>query len=95
MYNEKNTLTLQKFLNNIDMEHKVWTLDEKVKTILKSYELSDAGQLEEARRLRNQVPLSPYLAEWGKKWVGPEFLIEAGFNLSEAEAEYGKDWLTR
>ncbi|GAP71836.1 hypothetical protein SAMD00024442_19_42 [Candidatus Symbiothrix dinenymphae] len=77
------------------MEDKVWTLDEKAEIIRKSYELRDAGLVEEARRLRKQVPLSPHLAKWGKEMVGPEFLIERGFNLSEAEAEYGKDWLTR
>jgi hypothetical protein len=30
-----------------------------------------------------------------KEKIGPEFLIEQGYNLAEAEAEFGKDWLTK
>jgi hypothetical protein len=69
------------------------TLKEKLAIIVKSVELKEAGQFEEADRVRRQVPLSPYLAKFAKEKIGPEFLIQAGFNLSEAEAEYGKDWL--
>jgi len=25
--------------------------------------------------------------------VGADFLVQSGWNLSEAEAEFGKDWL--
>jgi hypothetical protein len=39
-------------------------------------------------------PLPPYLAEFAKSHFGVDFLIEGGFNLSEAEEEFGKDWLT-
>jgi hypothetical protein len=39
------------------------------------------------------IPLSPWLAKWAKDMIGSEFLIQQGFNLSEAEMEYGQDWL--
>jgi hypothetical protein len=71
------------------------TLDEKLAIGVRSIELKEAGLLEEAERVWNQIPLAPYLAKWGKDMMGPEFLIESGFNLVEAEAEYGKDWLSR
>jgi hypothetical protein len=51
--------------------------------------------LEEADRVWKQIPLSPTMAKWYKDMVGPEFLIKNGFNLSEAEHEYGQEWLTR
>ncbi|GHT54085.1 hypothetical protein AGMMS49982_18200 [Bacteroidia bacterium] len=77
------------------MEQKEWTLQERLATIVESIELEKAGQPEEARRVRKQVPLSPHLAKWCKEMMGPAYLTERGFNLSDAEVEYGKDWLTR
>jgi hypothetical protein len=71
------------------------TLDEKLDIVVKSVELKDAGKLEEADRVWKQIPLAPYLAKWCKDMIGPEFLIQCRYNLSEAEAEFGKDWLTR
>ncbi|GHT22472.1 hypothetical protein FACS1894199_14010 [Bacteroidia bacterium] len=77
------------------MEQKEWTLKERLATIVESIELEKAGQPEEARRVRVQVPLSPDLAKWWKEKMGVEALLQQGYNLSDAEAEYGKDWLTR
>ncbi|GHT67649.1 hypothetical protein AGMMS50239_31210 [Bacteroidia bacterium] len=77
------------------MEYKEMTLEEKFAIGMKSFELEDAGLLEEADRVWKQIPLAPYLAKFCKEKIGVEFLIEQGYNLSEAEAEYGKDWLTK
>jgi hypothetical protein len=77
------------------MEHKEWTLKEKLANIVRSYELKDAGQPEEADRVWKQMPLDPPLAKFWKEMMGVEALLQQGYNLSEAEAEYGKDWLTR
>jgi hypothetical protein len=71
------------------------TLDEKFAIGMRSIELEDAGYPEEADRVWKQIPISPHMAKWCKEMVGPEFLIQQGYNLSEAEAEYGKDWLSR
>jgi hypothetical protein len=75
------------------MEYKPMSLGEKLDLIVKSVELEEAGKLEESDRVRRQVPLSPYLAKFAKESFGADFLIQARFNLEEAEAEYGKDWL--
>jgi len=56
-------------------------------------ELEKQGKLEEARALQHTMPLPAYLAKWAKKRFGAETLIKTGWNLSEAEAEYGPDWL--
>jgi hypothetical protein len=77
------------------MAYKEMTLGEKLDLMVKSIELEKAGQLEEAEKVWSQIPIAPYLAKWAKDMMGTEFLIETGFNLSEAEMEYGKDWLTR
>ncbi|MDR0844130.1 MAG: hypothetical protein LBN71_02835 [Tannerella sp.] len=77
------------------MEYKEMTLEEKLAIGVRSIRLKKAGKLEEADRVWKQIPLSPTMAKWCKDMIGPEFLIEKGYNLSEAEHEYGQDWLTR
>jgi len=71
------------------------TLDEKLAISCKSAELREAGDEEGALRLMKTVPLPPYLAKVYKEKVGVKELIESGWNLSEAEAEFGADWLNR
>jgi hypothetical protein len=72
------------------------TLDEKCALVVKAHEYKAAGDIEEFKRiLRQEMPLAPYLAEFAKSHVGTDFLVKGGFNLSEAEAEFGSDWLTK
>jgi hypothetical protein len=71
------------------------TLHEKLEMHVKSIELEKQGKTEEALRLRRSIPMSPWLAEWYKKYVGVEPLIAGGWNLSEAEVAFGRDWLSR
>ncbi|GHU98223.1 hypothetical protein FACS189483_05960 [Spirochaetia bacterium] len=71
------------------------SLKEKLAIVVKSVKLKDAGQPEEADRVWKQIPLAPYLAKFCKEKIGPDFLIKNGYNLSEAEAEYGPEWLAR
>lgn len=71
------------------------TFEEKLNKAVKSIELKKAGKLEEAEALMKSLPLPPYLAKAAKEAFGAEALLATGYDLSEAEAEYGKDWLTR
>jgi len=71
------------------------TLDEKFAIINKSTALKNAGDEEGASRLLRTMPLPPYLAKVYKEKVGVKELIESGWNLSEAEAEFGEDWLSQ
>ena len=71
------------------------TLDEKLSISLKAFTLLDAGDKEGFRRLIRTAPMPPYLAKIYKEKVGVEQLIKGGWNLSEAEAEFGSDWLNR
>jgi hypothetical protein len=73
----------------------IWTLQEKLQTGVKAIEMEEQGNMEEYVRLTRSIPMSPFLAKFAKEHLGAEFLIRGGWNLSEAEAEYGSDWLTR
>jgi hypothetical protein len=37
--------------------------------------------------------MPPYLAKIMKEKMGADFLIKGGYNLSEAEEEFGHSWL--
>ena len=71
------------------------TLDEKLAISNKAFRLLDAGDKEGFTRLLRTAPMPPYLAKIYKEKVGVKQLIESGWNLSEAEAEFGADWLNR
>jgi len=69
------------------------TLDEKLAISNKAGALWQAGDEEGCIRLMKTAPLPPYLAKIYKEKVGAEQLKQSGWNLSEAKAEFGDDWL--
>jgi hypothetical protein len=71
------------------------TDEEKVDKAYQSCLLKQAGDIEGASRLLRSIPMPPYLAKVAKEKIGVDFLIDGGWNLSEAEAEFGSDWLTK
>ena len=71
------------------------TLDEKLAISCRSAALRQAGDEEGSIRLMKTTPLPPYIAKVIKEKVGVDYLINSGWNLSEAEAEFGSDWLSR
>lgn len=71
------------------------TIDEKLSISNRAFALKKAGDEEGYRRLLRTAPLPPYLAKIYKEKVGVKELLESGWNLSEAEAEFGRDWLFR
>ena len=71
------------------------TLDEKLAISNKACALWQAGDKEGFSRLIRTAPMPPYLAKIYKEKVGVEQLIKSGWNLSEAEAEFGSDWLSK
>ena len=76
-------------------QNQTMTLDEKLAVSNKAFELLDAGDREGYSRLTRSIPMPPYLAKIYKEKVGVEELIKSGWNLSEAEAEFGKNWLSQ
>ncbi|MDR0639053.1 MAG: hypothetical protein LBG27_09190 [Spirochaetaceae bacterium] len=71
------------------------TEKEKAAIMMQVCKLWDAGKDEEAHTLQAAIPLQPYLAKVAKKLHVADFLIKAGYNLSEADAAFGPDCLTR
>ncbi|MCL1992394.1 MAG: hypothetical protein FWG66_05555 [Spirochaetes bacterium] len=71
------------------------TLDEKLAISNKALDLLDAGDREGYSRLIRTAPMPPYLAKIMKEQMGADFLISGGWNLSEAEAEFGPGWLSK
>ena len=87
MYNER--------VEVLNMKHRLMTEREKIEIFKKTLELEESGKAEEAKALQRTVPIPAYLAKIFKEKVGADFLIQGGYNLAEAEVEYGQDWLTR
>jgi len=71
------------------------TLDEKLAISNKAIALKNSGDLDGYNRLMKTVPMPPYLAKVAKEKIGVDFLIDGGWNLSEAEAKFGQDWLNK
>ena len=71
------------------------TLDEKLATSNKAFTLLEAGDREGYSRLIRSIPMPPYLAKVAKEKIGVDFLINGGWNLAEAEAVFGPDWLVK
>lgn len=71
------------------------TLDEKLAISNKACALWNAGDKEGCERLTKTIPMPPYLAKVMKEKVGIDYLKNSGWNLSEAEAKFGSDWLSK
>ena len=71
------------------------TLDEKLAVSNKAIALKHAGDREGYDRLMRTIPVPSYIAKVIKEKVGGDYLIDGGWNLSEAEATFGENWLSR
>ena len=70
------------------------TIDEKLAISNRAFSMIEAGNEEEGRRLLRTAPMPSYLAKVMKETMGADFLLKGGYNLSEAEAEFGRNWLS-
>ncbi len=67
---------------------------EKRREILEaSLAASESGNYDEKIRLMKLLPLAPHLAMVAKNMYGKNYLLEYGFNLSDANEEFGDGWL--
>lgn len=66
------------------------SMEEKVEIIKRSLA---APTYEEEMAILMALPLDPKMAQVARKVMGTEELRNAGFDLSEANAEYGDGWL--
>ncbi len=75
------------------MGNRLMTWEEKEAILDAIYDANQSGNKDEAHRLMLQLPLVPGMAQILKDMYGKEHLIEGGYNLAEANAEFGNDWL--
>jgi hypothetical protein len=75
------------------MEHRLMTEREKAEIFMEAHRLREEGREDEATAVQHNIPLPANLAKFLKEQVGAEFLIQNGWNLAEAEAEFGSNWL--
>jgi len=66
------------------------TLDEKLAISCKAAELSKSEDEEGYMLLMKTVTMPPYLAKVMKEKVSVDYLTNSGWNLFEAEAEFGE-----
>ena len=71
------------------------TIEEKLLLSNKAIALKKTGDREGYSRIMRSIPMPSYLAKVAKEKIGPDFLINGGWNLAEAEAEFGSDWLSK
>ena len=76
-------------------QNQTMTLDEKLAIACKAAELRKAGDREGYYRLMKTTPMPPYIAKVMKEKVGLDYLLNSGWNLSEVEAQFGSDWLSK
>ena len=77
------------------LQKQTMTTEEKLDVLMKAHEYREAGNEAEADRITLELPMPSYLAELYKDILGADFLIKGGYNLADAEAEFGPDWLTK
>lgn len=84
------------FIGGVCMSNKVlMSNDEKCRLLDIARKLKDEGNEEEYEKIRKQIPLAPHLAMAMKEVFGSEYARNSGFNFSDAEIKYGKDWLDK
>jgi len=77
------------------MSKETMSIHDKLVISNKALALKEAGDNDGYSRLVRSIPMPPYLAKVMKEHVGTDYLINGGWNLSEAEAEFGPGWLNR
>lgn len=71
------------------------TQDEKGRLIDEAYKLRISGDEEGAEAIYKTIPVPASYVKRIKESFGPDVLKRIGYNYSEAEELYGKDWLDR
>jgi hypothetical protein len=71
------------------------TEKEKAAITVRAFALMDEGKKDEGMALFKTIPMPPFLAKINKEKFGTVCLTDLGWNLAEAEAAFGQDWLSR
>ena len=67
--------------------------EERLKILTDYSKAYQDGRYEDAAAIVKKMPLPAPVAKAAKETFGADVLLTGGYDLSEAEAEYGKNWL--
>ena len=70
-------------------------VEDELDVLIEMLALIEQGNEDEAFKLRKKVALPHYMGEYAKKYLGLDYLKNCGWNMSEVEAVYGKEYLIR
>ena len=73
----------------------IMTNEEKTDLLEQINIARQSDNMEKFLELSKKMPVPPLVAMAYKEGFGADFVANSGFNLSEAEQAYGKDWLSR
>ena len=68
--------------------------EDEIDVIVQMIALEDEGKEDEAFKLRKKVALPAFLGEYVKNYMGLDWIKNCGWNMSEIEAVYGKDYIS-
>lgn len=77
----------------VAMKKKPLTPDERWDIVQAYHKALDDGEDEKAHALIVRIPLPAGLADAFKRSYGAQYLLESGYDLTEAVEEYGEGWL--
>jgi len=69
--------------------------EDELDILLKMAALEKEGKEDEAFALQKKVVLPHYMGKFAKEFLGLDWFKTCGWNLSEVEAVYGKDYLIK
>ena len=70
-------------------------VEDEIDIIVQMIALEDEGKEDEVLALQKKVALPAFLGPFTKEYFGLDWLKNCGWNMSEIEAKYGKDFLTK
>jgi len=73
----------------------IMSLKEKLDILMRVDALRKSGQEGAAAKLVKTVPMPSYLAKMWKDHGFTDYLKNSGWNMAEAEASFGQNWITR
>ena len=70
-------------------------MEDELDVLIEMAALIEQGKEEEAFKLQKKVTLPHYMGQYAKDFLEPDWLKNCGWNLSEVEAVYGKDFINK
>ncbi len=90
---KREPLSEEKKKEILSTPRKFFSSDERMEILGHGLDAYEAGDRKKALEIAKQVPIQPGVANAFKQVYGVKYLVDAGFDLSEAIEKYGEEWL--